>query len=294
MRLKTLIVTFIMITFFAAICFDGSIHAQDITKIRVVYKIPNMDKVQIQHGVKYMTFNGTDLTMDIYYPPNLKRDTRLPVVIFVLGYSDNVMQKKMGSKLKDIEWYISWGELTAASGMIAITYETQQPGSDIDELLKYIRQNATSLKINENKIGIWSCSANVLTALSILMQERREYLQCAVLYYGLMLTPDQKYRATLDSLSKTVNFSTERLENIKYFHTDLPIFIVRAGLDNVPRLNQTMDYFVTKAVSNNVPIIFINYTEGHHGFDAYDDNEKSCQIIKQTIDFMKFHLLFHE
>ena len=168
MRLK-IIVTIITGTFFTAIYFDGSVQAQDITKIRVVYKIPNMDKVQVQHGVKYRTFNGTGLNMDSYYPPNLKRDTRLPVVIFVLGYSDDVMQKKMGSKLKDIEWYISWGKLTAASGMIAITYETQQPGSDIDELLKYIRQNAASLKINENKIGIWSYSANVPKALSILM-----------------------------------------------------------------------------------------------------------------------------
>lgn len=293
MNLK-IIVTIITITYFAAICFYGSVYAQDIRTMRVVYKIPNMQNVQVQHGVKYSTFNDTDLAMDIYYPPNLKSDTMLPVVIFVFGYSDSVIQKDIGSKLKDIGQYISWAELIAASGMIAITYETQQPGSDIDKLLKYIRQEAVSLKINGNKIGIWSCSANVPTALSVLMNERKEYFKCAVLYYGLMLTPDKKHYTTIDTLSKKFNYSTEGLENIKYFHEDLPIFIVRAGLENTPLLNQTIDYFVTNAVSHNAPIVFVNYAEGNHAFDVRDNNEKSRRIIKQTIDFMKFHLLFHE
>lgn len=290
MKPKT-IVTIMTIIFIEAICFDGSVHAQDITKIRVVYKIPDMENVQVQHGIKYRSFNGTDLTMDVYYPPNLKEDTTLPVVIYVLGYSDNVMQEQIGSKLKDIELYISWCELTAASGMIAITYETQQPGSDVDVLLEYIRQNGASLKINADKIGIWSCSGNVPIALSVLMNKRKEYFKCAVLYYGVMLTPDKKHYATIETLSKTFNYSTEGLENIKYLHEDLPIFIVRAGLDNVPELNQTMDYFVTEAVSRNAPIVFINYAEGNHAFDGFDDNEESRHIIKQTIDFMKFHLL---
>jgi len=293
MKLRT-IVTIITITFFATMCFAGSVHAQDMTEMRVVYTIPDMDNVQIQHGIKYRTLDSTDLTMDVYYPPNLKKDARLPVVILVLGYSDSVAQEKFGSKLKDFGMYISWGELIAASGMIAITYETQQPGSDIDGLLKYVRQNGAPLKIDENKIGIWSCSGNVPVALSVLMNERKEYFKCAVLYYGLMLTPDHEHYATIDSLSKTFNYSTDGLENIKYLHEDLPLFIVRAGLDFVPKLNQTLDYFITEAVSRNAPIVFINYAQGSHGFDGDDDNEQSRQIIRQTIDFMKFHLLFHE
>ena len=293
MNLRT-IMTIITITFFATMCFAGSIHAQDMTEMRVVYTIPDMDNVQIQHGIKYRTLDSTDLTMDIYYPPNLRKDARLPVVIFVFGYSDSVAQEKFGLKLKDFGMYISWGELIAASGMIAITYETRQPDSDIDELLKYVRQNATSLKIDENKIGIWSCSGNVPVAQSVLMNERKEYFKCAVLYYGLMLTPDQEHFATIDTLSGTFNFSTAGLENVKYLHEDLPLFIVRAGLDFVPKLNETLDYFITDAVSRNAPIVFINYAQGSHAFDGLDDNEQSRQIIRQTIDFMTFHLLSRE
>jgi hypothetical protein len=41
---------------------------------------------------------------------------------------------------------------------------------------------------------------------------------------------------------------------------------------------------------NPYNLTFINYAEGQHGFDAYDDNNQSREIIKKTIEFWKFHL----
>ena len=140
-------------------------NQNDLTKKRVVYKISNMDEVEVQN-VKYKTVDHTALTMDIYYPPGLKSDSRLPAVILVFGYADSTAIRMIGSKIKDIGQYISWGQLTVASELIAITYETQKPDADINELISNIRRNAASLMIDENKIGIWSCSGNVPTALS--------------------------------------------------------------------------------------------------------------------------------
>ena len=74
---------------------------------------------------------------------------------------------------------------------------------------------------------------------------------------------------------------------------DLPLLVVRARQDNIPHLNSTIDHFISKAVSQNLQINFINYAEGQHGFDAYDDNDRSREIIKETIDFWKFHLFEH-
>jgi len=259
------------------------------TKLQLVYKIPDMEKVHVQQGITYKTPSETNLTMDIYYPPHVESTAKLPAVILVLGYPNGVFD----TKLKDWQIYVSWGKLIAASGIIAINYETLQPAVDIADLIHHIRQNASSLKIDENRIGIWSCSANVLTALSILSNERREYIKCAALYYGLMLTPDQKYRDSIKAITKQVNFSVEGIDKIKYLHKDLPLFIVRAGKD-MEIVNKTIDYFVPMAVAESVPLTFVNYAEGRHGFDLYDDNDKSRNIIKETLSFLKFYLLEQE
>jgi hypothetical protein len=264
----------------------GAIFAQNITKLRVVYQIPGMEKVIIKQNLVYKTTEGKDLTYDLNYPPDFKGETRLPVVIMVLGYSDDVFK----SQLKSWEVYKDWAKLFAASGMAAINYSTLQPAADIHDLIMHIRKNAEELKLDEDAIGIWSCSGNVLNALSVIMDERKEHLKCAALYYGIMTTPDRKFHDSVLKLNKLANFSIEGSEKIKYFHKDLPLLIVRAGKDRED-INQTLDHFVSQAISSNVPLTLINFTEGQHAFDVYDDNDISRDIIEQTLKFMKFHLL---
>ena len=68
---------------------------------RVVYQLPDMDRVLLTNA-SYKD----KLTADIYYPPNFKSDTKLPVVIFVNGVGDAIV---LPDSLKDTEQYISWG-----------------------------------------------------------------------------------------------------------------------------------------------------------------------------------------
>ncbi|HWN99043.1 MAG TPA: hypothetical protein VNS63_07200 [Blastocatellia bacterium] len=108
----------------------------DITKKRVVYQIPGMDDVRIQRDVEYRTTDAGDLTMDIYYPPDAKSGARKPAVVFVSGYPDPGFQKLLGCKLKEMASYVSWGQLTAASGLVGITYSAREPAADIHSLLE--------------------------------------------------------------------------------------------------------------------------------------------------------------
>ena len=213
-------------------------------------------------------------------------NTKLPEVIIVIGYKNGVFD----TKLKDWQFYISWGKLIAASGIIAISYETTHPAIDVIDLINNIRQNASALKIDENRIGIWSCSANALTASSVIFGERKDYLRCAVLYYGLLLTPDQKFRDSIIALTKQVNFSIGGIDQIKYLHNDLPLYVVRAGKD-MEIFKNVEDYFIATALSKDIPLTLVNYTDGQHGFDMYDDNDRSRSIIKTTLDFLKYNLL---
>src|SRR5262245_2546992 len=118
----------------------------EITKKRVVYQIPDMDTATIQRDVEYRVTEAGALTMDLYYPPDSKSEARIPAVVFVNGYPDPGVQKILGCKTKEMESYISWGQLTAASELVAVTYATgAKPATDIHALIQYIRGNAAAL-----------------------------------------------------------------------------------------------------------------------------------------------------
>ena len=264
-----------------------------ITKKRAVYQMPAALSAPIRRDIEYRVTDDGALTMDIYYHPDSKSEARTPAVIFVSGYPDPGFQKMLGCKLKEMESYISWGQLTAASGLVAITYTTSnEPAADIHALIQHLRQNAAVLGIDENRIGLWACSGNVPTALSVLMQEAHDYLKCAVLLYGLML--DLEGATSVADAARQWGFANPCAgKSVADLPQSIPLFMVRAGQDEMPHLNETIDRFMSKALSHNMPITFVNYPTAPHAFDIMDDSEMSHEIIRQILAFMRFHLL-HE
>ena len=214
---------------------------------------PGMDDANIKRDITYKTVNGAALKLDAYYPAGMKDDARLPVVIFVNGVGD----PPQIAKVKEWGQYTCWPKLIAASGFIAISYEARpaDPDTDSRELIEYVRKNAASLKVDENNICLWSCSANVRVALPLVMQAERKYIRCAVVYYGAAAVPSMR--------------------------NDVPIFFARAGRD-MPQLNAGIDNFVRAALSEDVPLTVVNYVNGRHAFDLMDDTDESREVIKQT------------
>lgn len=262
------------------------VHAQDMRKMELVYTHAEMNQVEVQKGIVYKSTEEKDLTIDLYAPPSLNEDEKLPVVIFALGYPD--------FKLKDMQSYISWGKLVALHDMIGINYETSQPVDDLTDLIAYLRENADKLNIDKDSIGIWSCSGNVPVALSHLYKSNRPYLKFGVLYYGIMNTPDKIYQQEIVELSSSYGFINPPIEPENYLPEDLPLLVVRSGRDNIPNINNTIDHFTTVAISKNMPLTLINYSEGQHAFDIMDDKEESRRIIKQTLSFMSERFTKHK
>jgi dienelactone hydrolase len=248
-----------------------------------------MEAVTIRRDVEYRATDAGVLTMDIYYPPDLQSGSRSPAVVFVSGYPDAGFQKMLGCKLKEMESYISWGQLTAASGLVAITYSTsKEPAADVQALLQYVRQNAAGLGIDENRLGVWACSGNVPNALSVLMQEANDYLKCAVLCYGLMLDLDGS--TNVAQAAKMFGFANPCAgKSVADLAPEIPLFIVRTGQDN-PQLNETIDRFLAEALTRNLPVTLTNHPTAPHAFDVMHDGETSREIIRQILAFMQFHL----
>src|SRR4029450_11599633 len=69
-----------------------------------------------------------------------------------------------------------------------------------------------------------------------------------------------------------------------------PIFIARAGRDQVPTMNDSIDRFISESLAENIPLIFANHPQGVHGFDNQNDDERSREIIREAIEFIKIHL----
>src|SRR2546428_5471280 len=261
-----------------------------ISRKKVVYTMPGMESVTVRRDEEYRMTDTGALTMDLYYPPDAKRGTRRPAVVVVTGFSDPGAQKMLGCTFKEMASYISWGELAAASGLVGIIYSNREPAADVHAVLQHVRLNAASLDIDENRIGVWSCSGNVPNALSVLMQSGQDYLKCAVLCYGFML--DLGGSTAVADAAKQVGFVNPSAgKSVDDLPRGLPLFVARAGQDQFPGLNDSIDRFLLKALGCNLPVTFVNHPEGPHAFDLFDDSETSREIIKRILSFLRFHLL---
>lgn len=260
----------------------------EMAKKPVVYKMQGMDGVRIRRDIQFQIAETGPLTMNLYSPPDATTTTRLPAVIFVFGYSDVGAERAFGCKLQEMEAYISWAKLVAATGLIAITYVNHDPVRDLDALFGYVRENAAALGVDEKRIGLWSCSGNVPRALGALLEGGDPGVLCAALCYGCMLDLDgatgvaeaaQKWHFANPTAGKTV----------RDLRADVPLFIARAGRDT-PEMNQGIDRFTAQALAANLPVTVANHPTGPHAFDVLDDSETSRQIIRQILAFLRIHL----
>jgi hypothetical protein len=259
-----------------------------ISKKEVVYKMPGTDSVRLRHDVKYQTKGNETLTLDLYYPPNSTTGI-LPAVLIVAGFPDSGFEKHAGCKFKEMGSSVSWAKLIAASGMIAITYVNRDPEADVHILFQHIKQNSETLQLDPNSLGLWASSGNVPLALSILMKAE-VFVRCAVLCYGYML--DLNGNQQVSDASKMFGFVNPNIgKSPEDLPHNIPLFIARAGQDQCPYLNETLDPFVARAIDCNLSITFVNHPEAPHAFDLTDDSKRSHHIVRQILTFLRDHLI---
>jgi dienelactone hydrolase len=259
----------------------------EMLKKRIVYAIPGMEQCRVVQNQVYKTVDERDLLLDVYYPTDMRDGEHRPAVVFVHGSGPEELIKH----IKDSGQYVSWGQLVAASGFIAVVFNHRSTGvhvsqkdvgDDVDDLVRYVREHAEALQIDKERLAIWSCSAGVPLGARAALREAPAFVKCFVAYYGPLelqspIIPGAKFTRDEFSATTYLEGSAESLA---------PLLIVKAGLDH-PSLNASIDIFLQKASAKNVTLDFLTHPRGHHAFDVLDDVARSHEIIQRTLEFMK-------
>lgn len=264
---------------------------KEVAAPRIFYAVPGMERIRAQKDITYKRTANEELKMDVYRPRSVPRRARRPAILFIHG---GALPANLLTKPKEWGAYVSFGQLVAASGFVGITfnhrfygwdmYSLSDARSDVEGAIAYVRNNAERLGVDKDHICLWSLSAGSLFLASAL-SERPHYIGCLVFYYPIMdLEPMRKDRP---AITDDVNREFSPLARFKKLRLTLPpMLIARAGREE-PALNAAVDSFVREAVNRSANLDFSNHASGQHGFDVLDDNARTREIIRRTLEFIK-------
>jgi acetyl esterase/lipase len=249
-----------------------------------------MDKVKVVQNLKYTNSDDPNILMDVYLPPDVKPGEKRPAVIFIHG------GVKTEYTPKDWGIFTTWGRLIASSGFVGVTFthrldypskSLENAAQDVTAAINYVRTNADKYNVDKDRLCLIAFSAGG-PMLSLARRGDMPYVRCIVGFYAFMDIQQSEYRKT-EAVETLKAFSP-----IAYLEKDAskipPMFIGRAGRDEVPTMDDSIDRFVNEALAKNVALTLMNHPQGVHGFDNQNDDERSREIIRSAIAFMQTHL----
>jgi len=185
----------------------------------------------------------------------------------------------------------------AAAGFVGVTFTHRlgyprpllsEAAADLIAAIDYVRRNADSWNADRDRISLvaWSGGGPLLAPA---LREKPSFVRCLVAFYAFLdcrQSPSYQEHEppeTLRAFSPITCLPHDALSMI-------PIFVARAGQDEIPTMNDSIDRFMAAAIAANAPITFMNHPFGEHGFDNQNDDERSREIIRSAIAFMHAHL----
>lgn len=225
----------------------------------VVYDIPATKNVRVVPNVPY---SGT-LTVDVYSPPDMKKGSKLPAVIFL-----NAIGDAPDNRIKTWRIYSSWPRLIAAHGMIGISMDAD--GTRIQECLRelfgFLERDGATYGIDSSRLGVYAASANVTQSTVYLMSDgAAKGIKAAALYYGGPPSPETRIRK------------------------DLPVLFIFAESD-MQRMGQPAIDLWQRVAQTRAPWTLLFASGLPHAFDGFSDHDDARRVIQQTIAFWRSHL----
>jgi len=256
----------------------------------VVMTLPGMDKVQVTKDLRYSDRTEPQLAMDVYRPPGLKAADRRAAVIFIHGGGPP------GAPMKEMGVYTSYGRLIAAQGLVAVTFTHRlgypktlilEGGQDVAAAIAYVRAHAAELNVDPDRLCLAAYSAGG-PMLSPYLRDAPAYLRCIVAYYPIAEIEDSAVHKASETPETLAAWSP--LRQLDKLGRKAPMYLARAGHDEIPQLLGGLDRFIAEAVKRDYPMTLANNPGAPHGFDITEPTPRTLEIVDETFAFLKRHL----
>ena len=256
----------------------------------VVMTLPGMDQAQVTKDIRYAPSAPAHIAMDVYRPPGLKAGDRRPAVIFIHGGGPP------GAPMKEMGVYTSYGRLIAAQGLVAVTFTHQlgypktlirEGAADVAAAVAYVRAHAAELNVDPDRLCLAAYSAGG-PMLSPYLADAPAYVRCIVAYYPIMEIEDSAVHKAAETPETLAAFSP--LRQLAKPGRKAPLYVARAGKDEIPQLLAGLDRFIAEAVKRDYPMTLANNPGAPHGFDITGATPRTLEILEETFAFVRRHL----
>ena len=213
---------------------------------------PTSTKVTVTKDVVYGRADTTTLRMDVYRPDGPVSTRRTTLVFF---------NRAFGAE-RSGDFYAAWARAAASRGVVAILPDIRggTEAADFRLLVRHLVERGSAIGVDPEAISVYAASGNVFAALPVLEDPAMTAVKSAVIYYGAAPIPN--------------------------FRLDLPVLVVRAGLDR-PDMNRLISELATAAVAQNAPVTLLNHAGGYHGFEMFNNDDATRAVMEETIAFVR-------
>jgi len=256
----------------------------------VVVTLPGMDKVQVTKDLRYSDRTEPHLAMDVYRLAGLKAGERRAAVIFIHGGGPP------GAPMKEMGVYTSYGRLMAAQGLVGVTFTQrlgfpktmiQEGGADVASAIAYVRAHAAELNVDPDRLCLAAYSAGG-PMLAPYLRDAPPYIRCLVAYYPIFEIEDSNWHKAAETPGTLMAWSP--LRQLEKPGRKPPLYLARAGADEIPQLLVGLDRFIAEAVKRDYPMTLANNPGAPHSFDITGATPRTLEILEETFAFMQRHL----
>jgi len=208
-----------------------------------------MSQVVVRSGTVFDNASAMPLAFDAYLPHGLRKGERRPAIVFITG----------GERVRQWRWFITWGQLAAAHGLVGIVPDKRYPRGfdgtragfeDTEKLLAFLADKGDTLGVDPQRICLWTFSAGGRLS-SVGLQPGKSYAPAGTRQAGMPALPESvrclvSFYGVLDMSSELSSISNEadretllrRYSPVQALESlaasggkSPPVFIARAGKD---------------------------------------------------------------
>lgn len=256
----------------------------------VVMTLPGMDAAQVTKDLRYSDRTEPHLAMDVYRPAGLKAGERRAAVIFIHG------GVPAGAPAKEMGVYTSYGRLIAAQGLVGVTFthrlgfpktQIREGGADVASAVAYVRAHAAELNIDPDRLCLAAYSAGG-PMLAPYLRDAPDYVRCLVAFYPIMDIEGSDVHRAAETPQTLAEWSP--LRQLDKPGRKPPLFLARAGADEIPQLLGGLDRFIAEAVKRDYPMTLTNNPGAPHSFDITGATPRTLEILDETFAFIRRRL----